>query len=123
MSSLPPVSDSSRSRSASTEATLVKSQRTGTPRPPAASTSSAVSSIVSGRFIGDADSRVVRPAAYTVAPSAPSSTAIARPHPLVAPATTTTLSCNGFVTPHPYQETPTVQGHPGGDHRSRPPVG
>lgn len=57
------------------------------PRPPAAVTRSAVSSIVSGRFIGERPSRVVRPVQYTVAPRAPSSTAMPRPAPRVAPAT------------------------------------
>src|SRR5260370_37675348 len=53
--------------------------------------SCAVSSMVSARFIGEDAVRVVRPAAYTVAPSLPSSTAIALPQPLVAPVTTATL--------------------------------
>src|SRR5260370_8837876 len=51
----------------------------------------AVASMVSARFIGEDAVRVVRPAAYTVAPSLPSSTAIALPQPLVAPVTTATL--------------------------------
>lgn len=46
--------------------------------------------MVSGRFMGEALARVVRPVTYTVAPRWPSSTAIARPHPRVAPVTTAT---------------------------------
>ncbi len=42
------------------------------PRPPASSTSAAVSSIVSGRFISDRSEPLVRPVQYTVAPAAPS---------------------------------------------------
>src|SRR6185369_3888958 len=61
------------------------------PRPPAASTSAAVSSIVSGRFISDRCDRVVRPVQYTVAPAAPSCTAMPRPAPRVAPATNATF--------------------------------
>ncbi|BBG02157.1 hypothetical protein PSA01_12000 [Pseudonocardia saturnea] len=60
---------------------------TAIPVPPAAVTSSAVSSIVSGLPYSDARSRVVRPVQYTVAPAAPSSTAMPRPAPRVAPAT------------------------------------
>jgi hypothetical protein len=71
------------------------SQRTATPLPPAAVTSSAVSSIVSGRFIGERPDLVERPLPYTVAPSAPSSMAIARPQPRVAPATRATLPASG----------------------------
>ena len=67
------------------------------PRPPAASTSSAVSSIVSGRFISDRAARVLRPVTYTVAPAAPSSTAIPRPAARVAPATSATFPANGFM--------------------------
>jgi hypothetical protein len=61
------------------------------PRPPASSTSAAVSSIVSGRSISDRSVRVVRPVTYTVAPAEPSCTAIPRPAARVAPATRATL--------------------------------
>jgi hypothetical protein len=61
--------------------------------PPAAgaSTSPAVSSIVSGRFISERSVPLVRPVQYTVAPRAPSSTAIPRPAARDAPATRATL--------------------------------
>src|SRR5882672_3164538 len=62
------------------------------PWPPALWTRDAVSSIVSGRFISDDWDRVDRPVTYTVAPAAPSCTAIPRPAPRVAPATRATLS-------------------------------
>ncbi len=65
------------------------------PLPPTASTSSAVSSIVSGRFISDCCVRVVRPVTYTVAPAAPSSTAIPRPAARVPPATNATFPASG----------------------------
>jgi hypothetical protein len=55
---------------------------------------SAVSSMVSGRSISDRCSRVLRPVAYTVAPAAPSCTAIWRPAPRVAPATRATFPRN-----------------------------
>src|SRR3712207_5399529 len=61
------------------------------PVPPAAVTSSAVSSIVSGRSYSERWSRVLRPVQYTVAPASPSATAIPRPAPRVAPATSATL--------------------------------
>jgi hypothetical protein len=61
------------------------------PSPPASVTRSAVSSIVSGRFISDRCVRVVRPVAYTVAPRRPNSTAMARPAARDAPATSATL--------------------------------
>jgi len=63
MSSRPAASVSIRVRKAATSAGDVKSQRIGTPRPPAASISSAVSSMVSTRFIGEEEARVVRPVA------------------------------------------------------------
>src|SRR3712207_4240365 len=76
------------------------------PVPPASVTSSAVSSIVSGRLYSDGCSRVVRPVQYTVAPAAPSSTAMPRPAPRVAPATSATrprrsTSALGGVGPAP----------------------
>ncbi len=63
----------------------------GDPPPPARSTSAAVSSMVSGRSISDRPSAVDRPVQYTVAPAAPSATAIPRPDARVAPATSATL--------------------------------
>lgn len=67
------------------------------PRPPASVTRPAVSSIVSGRSYSERQARVVRPVTYTVAPAAPSSMAMPRPAPRVAPATSATLSRNGCV--------------------------
>src|SRR5215213_7219074 len=76
------------------------STRTAMPRPPARSTSSAVSSIVSGRSYSERSSRVDRPVTYTVAPAAPSSTAIPRPAPRVPPATRATFPFNfGTIGP------------------------
>ena len=59
--------------------------------PPAALTSSAVSSIVSGRLYSERRSRVLRPVQYTEAPASPSATAMPRPAPRVAPATSAIL--------------------------------
>src|SRR5829696_10555807 len=67
------------------------------PWPPAAVTSSAVSSIVSGRSTSERRSRVLRPVAYTVAPASPSATAMPRPPPRVAPLTSATLPANGLL--------------------------
>ena len=64
----------------------------GDPAPPALVTRSAVSSMVSARPTTLRCSRVVRPVTYTVAPAAPSSTAIPRPAPRVAPVTRAILS-------------------------------
>src|ERR687890_33665 len=64
------------------------------PSPPASVTRSAVSSIVSGRSISERCSRVVRPVQYTVAPASPSATAMPRPAPRVAPATSATRPSN-----------------------------
>jgi hypothetical protein len=61
------------------------------PRPPAAVTSSAVSSMVSGRSYSERCPPPERPVTYTVAPAAPSCAAMPRPAPLVAPATSATL--------------------------------
>ena len=58
------------------------------PRPPAAVTSAAVSSIVSGRFFVAGCPATLRPEQYTVAPASPSMRAMPRPAPRVAPATT-----------------------------------
>src|SRR5271154_1817875 len=74
------------------------------PCPPAAVTISAVSSIVSGRpRVGVEVAAVVaprfrelRPVQYTVAPASPSATAMPRPAPRVAPATSAIFPCNGF---------------------------
>src|ERR1700691_3213903 len=61
------------------------------PRPPAAVTSAAVSSIVSGRpgvgGLPRAGFLELRPVQYTLAPAAPSATATPPPAPRVAPAT------------------------------------
>lgn len=60
--------------------------------PPAAVISSPVFSIVSGRSISDRPAvRLLRPVAYTQAPARASSTAMARPAPRVAPATSATF--------------------------------
>src|SRR6188472_3267420 len=67
------------------------------PCPPAAVTASAVSSIVSGRSYSDRWARVVRPVQYTVAPAAPSSMAMPRPAPRVAPATSATRPVSGAM--------------------------
>src|SRR5439155_13686828 len=63
-------------------------------------TSSAVSSIVSGRLYSERCVRVVRPVRYTMAPAAPSSTAMPRPAPRVAPATNATLPSSMRVIIH-----------------------
>src|SRR5713226_1651019 len=72
------------------------------PCPPRAVTISAVSSIVSGRrvwshgdtflapFLGRRFARVLRPEQYTVAPASPNASAVPRPTPRVAPATSAT---------------------------------
>src|SRR5262249_2525926 len=67
------------------------------PVPPALVTRSAVSSMVSGRSRSERALRVVRPLTYTVGPAAPSSTAMPRPAPLVAPATRAIRPVNGDV--------------------------
>ena len=69
------------------------------PVPPAALTSAAVSSMVSGRLYSERRSRVLRPVTYTIAPDAPSSTAIPHPAPRVAPATNATRSCSAICSP------------------------
>ena len=78
-----------RRRSAATSASTWPASRwstaTAIPVPPAALTSSAVSSIVSGRSYSERRSRVLRPVQYTVAPASPSATAVPRPAPRVAP--------------------------------------
>src|SRR5437588_6680542 len=66
------------------------------PCPPAAVTSSAVSSIVSGRPRAAGRPRELRPVQYTIAPASPSATAIPRPAPRVAPATSAILPFNTF---------------------------
>src|SRR3954451_20276356 len=57
------------------------------PVPPSDVTSSAVSSMVSGRLYSDRCVLVVRPVQTTVAPASPSAAAMPRPAPRVAPAT------------------------------------
>jgi uncharacterized protein len=69
--------------------------------------------MVSARFIGEADARVVRPVAYTAAPSLPSSTAIALPQPLVAPVTTATFPARESLMPCTLPGTPARSGRPG----------
>ncbi len=64
--------------------------------PPRRVTSSAVSSIVSGRLYSDLADRVVRPVQTTVAPASPSAAAMPRPTPRVAPATTAMRPRNVF---------------------------
>ena len=54
-----------------------------------------MSSIVSGRSMSDRRARVLRPLTYTVAPETPSSMAMPRPPPRVAPATTATRPASG----------------------------
>src|SRR5262245_29233003 len=66
------------------------------PWPPAAVTSAAVSSIVSGRPGVAACPVVLRPEQYTVAPASPSMRAMPRPAPRVAPATTAIFPVSGF---------------------------
>src|SRR5262245_35527382 len=75
------------------------------PRPPAAVTRSAVSSMVSGRPSrskgpralrrrrAPTTDRLLRPVQYTTAPIPPSAVATPRPAPRVAPATTATMDC------------------------------
>src|SRR6185503_18229134 len=67
------------------------------PRPPAAVTRAAVSSIVSGRPAVAACPVVLRPEQYTVAPASPSMREMPRPAPRVAPATTATFPVSGLV--------------------------
>src|SRR4029077_3604358 len=67
------------------------------PWPPACCTRSAVSSIVLGRLSSERCVRVVRPVQYTVAPAAPSSIAMPRPAPRVAPATSATLPLSTWL--------------------------
>src|SRR3954453_22208356 len=71
------------------------------PVPPRAVTSSAASSIVSGRPSGPPSVLVDRAVTYTVAPSSPSTLAIPRPAPLLAPVTTATVSFKRIVIPPP----------------------
>lgn len=90
-----PRSASMRWTSASTCAGCRWSTSTAIPSPPAASTNSAVSSIVSGRSYSERRFLVVRPVQYTVAPASPSATAVPRPAPRVAPATRATFPVSG----------------------------
>src|SRR5690606_2763287 len=92
-----PCSASMRRTSAATCAGSRWSTRTAIPSPPAAVTSSAVSSMVSGRSISDRCDRVDRPVTYTVAPAAPSSAAMPRPAPRVPPATRATVPFSALM--------------------------
>ncbi|MDQ0096250.1 hypothetical protein J2T21_004170 [Paeniglutamicibacter psychrophenolicus] len=82
-----PCSASMRATSAATASGSRWSTATAMPTPPAAVTSSAVRSMVSGRSYSLRAARVLRPVQYTVAPASPSATAMPRPAPRVAPAT------------------------------------
>src|SRR3954462_7764054 len=98
------------------------------PVPPAAVTSSAVFSIVSGRaaFAAAAPGvRLLRPVQYTVAPASPSIRAMPRPAPRVAPATTATRSFRGLpvgmvrCSPRtPRRRLRLDHDEPAGDHRA-----
>src|SRR4051812_3018007 len=94
-----PCSASMRSTRAATCAGSRWSTATAMPSPPASVTSSAVCSIVSGRSTSERRSRVLRPVAYTVAPATPNDTAMPRPAPRVAPATSATLPVSGPAIP------------------------
>src|SRR5262245_47202266 len=94
-----PCAASSRSTRPDTCSGTRWSTGTAMPRPPACSTSAAVSSMVSGRFISERCSAVVRPVAYTVAPAAPNCTAMPRPAARVAPVTSATLPASGWAMP------------------------
>ena len=78
-------------KSASTSSSTPWSTWTQMPVPPSAVTSSAVSSMVSGRLPVAGRPRTLRPVQYTVAPPSPSILAMPRPAPRVAPATTATF--------------------------------
>src|SRR5260370_15070647 len=82
------------------------------PRPPAALTSSAVSSNACGNSGTAGRPRVLRPVTYTVAPSPPSTTAMPRPAPLLAPVTRATLPSITVMTirmPHRTRAAPPAQ--------------
>ena len=85
--SRPPRSSATRAKRAAVSSAEPCSQRTPTPSPPRAVTSSAVSSTVPPRSDVGPLARVPRPLAYTVAPHSPSTPATARPTPRVAPVT------------------------------------
>lgn len=55
--------------------------------------------VSAGRPVSLAPPCVVRPVTYTVAPARPSSTAMARPAPRVAPAISATFPASGFASP------------------------
>src|SRR6266508_2597514 len=80
-----------RSKTASTCASSVWSQRKAMPVPPRAVTSSAVSSIVPGRPSVVGCPRTLRPVTYTVAPCSPSTHAMPFPPPRLAPVTSATF--------------------------------
>jgi hypothetical protein len=80
-----------RSTRAATAAGSSWSTTRAVPCPPAAASSSPVSSIVSGRPISERPvTRLLRPVAYTYSPARANSTAMVRPAPRVAPATSAT---------------------------------
>lgn len=79
------------------ESMSLRSVCTGLLCPPAAMTRSAISSIVSSRSSGDRWSYIVRPVQYTVAPCVPSSTAVPRPAPRVAPLMSRTIPCIDII--------------------------
>src|SRR5215217_4019108 len=86
-----PCSDSIRATRPATAAGSSWSTTRAVPCPPVAAMRSPVSSIVSGRPISDLPAaRLLRPVAYTCSPARASSTAMARPAPRVAPATSAT---------------------------------
>ena len=80
-----------------TSSSLVWSQGTARPCPPASVTSSAVSSTECGNSATAGRPRTLRPVTYTVAPSAPSATATPRPAPRLAPVTTAILPLNRVI--------------------------
>ena len=88
-------------KSASTSSSTPWSTWTQMPVPPSAVTSSAVSSMVSGRLPVAGRPRTLRPVQYTVAPASPSMLAMPRPAPRVAPATTATFPVRGFMSDAP----------------------
>src|SRR5919109_3208425 len=81
-----------RWKSASTSASTVWSQRTAIPRPPRSVTSRSVSSIVPGTLSVVGPRSTLRPDTYTVAPAAPSASAMPRPAPRLAPVTSAMVS-------------------------------
>src|SRR4051794_38123611 len=97
-SSRPSCRAASSPTSAATAAGSAWSTRWAYAVPPSAAISSAGSSTVSGRAIGEGAPRAERPVTCTVAPARPSSTAIARVAPRVPPATSATRPASGRST-------------------------